>query len=108
MSRRAKLAVTALFFVLFGWLYIHTGRLPGHARHLEFALANAAELSLAEGGYDEWAQVAMNGRTAVLSGIAPDEMARKAAMEAVASAAPGGGVSRVIDETDLRMVASPY
>jgi OOP family OmpA-OmpF porin len=108
MSRRAKLAITALFFVLFGWLYIHTGRLPGHARRLQFMLANAAQTALAKGGFNEWASVSMDGRTAILSGIAPDETTRDAAIAALKVAAPGGGVARVVNHSDLRLVESPY
>jgi OOP family OmpA-OmpF porin len=108
MSRRAKLAVVALFFVVLGWLYIHTGRLPGGAPQLQYALATAARAELQRLGHDEWARVDMDGRDAVLTGIAPDEAARDAAIAAVKSAVRGGGVSKVIDETDLRMLVSPY
>lgn len=108
MSRRAKLAIVALFFVVLGWLYIHTGRLPGGAPQLQFRLASTARAELARLDHDEWARLDMDGRAAVLTGIAPDETARDAALAAVEGSVSGGGISRVIDETDLRMVVSPY
>src|SRR5262249_48359570 len=73
-----------------------------------FMLANAAVTSLAKGGFNEWASVSMDGRTAILSGVAPDETTRDAAIAAVKNAARWGGVGRVINQTDLRLVAKPY
>jgi outer membrane protein OmpA-like peptidoglycan-associated protein len=102
------MAVVALFFVVLGWLYIAAGRLPGGAPQLEFKLAAAAHAALDRSGLDEWARVEMDGRAAVLTGVAPDEASRAAAIDALKGAVPGGGIARVIDETDLRMVVSPY
>jgi outer membrane protein OmpA-like peptidoglycan-associated protein len=102
------MALVATLFVVLGWLYIATGRLPGGAPQLEFRLATAAREALAAQGLDDWARVDMNGRIAVLSGVAPSEAARASAIEAAKSAVWGGGVSRVVNDTDLRMVAAPY
>jgi outer membrane protein OmpA-like peptidoglycan-associated protein len=102
------MALVATFFVVLGWLYIATGRLPGGAPRLEFRLATEARAALSERGLDDWAQVDMDGRIAILTGVAPNEQARGAAVEAVQGAVWGGGVARVRDDTDLRMVAIPY
>jgi outer membrane protein OmpA-like peptidoglycan-associated protein len=102
------MALVATFFVVLGWLYISTGRLPGGAPRLEFRLATEARDALADQGQDDWAYVDMDGRTAILSGVAPNEAALAIALEAVKGSVWGGGVARVVNETDLRMVAAPY
>ncbi|MGD2132737.1 MAG: OmpA family protein [Maricaulaceae bacterium] len=108
MHRRTKLAMTGLLFVLLGWLYIHTDRLPGSARKLEFKLAQDARAALDETGEAVWAEVHLSGRRATVRGLAPDERARDEALAAVRAAAGGGGIGEVRNETDLLMRVSPY
>jgi len=108
MSKVAKLAVVFFFFFLVGWLYIHTGQLPGGARHLERQLAEDIQLSLQETGHSAWALVEMRGRVAHVSGVAPNEAARMEALGAIKSAACCDGVARVADKTDLLQVVDPY
>jgi OOP family OmpA-OmpF porin len=108
MSRRAKLAISFLFFFLLGWIYINVGRVPGSARELELKLAAAAQQSLDDAGLAGWARVDMNGRTAMLRGLAPDDAARRLALEAIRHAVPGGGIATVEDHADLMGVAAPY
>lgn len=108
MSKGAKLAVVAFFFALVGWLYIHTGRLPGSAHRLEGRLAARVERALHATGHDEWARVEAHGRIMALFGVAPNEAARMEAIGAVKSAACCGGIARVADNTDLLKVVDPY
>lgn len=56
-------------------------------RHAEAALAARTERALAAGGA-AWARIEVDGLTARLSGVAPDESARAAALRTVARAAP--------------------
>lgn len=108
MSKVAKLAVVVFFFFLVGWLYIHTGQLPGGSRHLERRLAEDIQLSLQETGHSAWALVEMRGRVAHVSGVAPNEAARMEALGAIKSAACCDGIARVADTTDLLQVVDPY
>jgi len=108
MSKVSKLAAVVFFFFLIGWLYIHTGRLPGGAHQLEAQLARVAQHDLDETGHGAWAHVEMHGRVAYVFGVAPNEAARMEALGAVKSAVCCDGVARVADRTDLLQVVEPY
>ncbi len=106
-SKLGRIAVVVLLFVLFGWLVIHTGRLPGSAGAAETRLNALARKALHDADHD-WATVDMSGQFAELTGVAPNDAARVEAMGVVRRAAWGGGVLDVRDRTDLLTFVDTY
>jgi len=95
-----KWAIGAAVLVLLGWLGVHGAQGPFSAARVEQKLTRAAEARLRAEGH-AWAEVEARGQMLALSGAAPSEAARDAAVRTARGAAgPGGfaagGVVRVV------------
>lgn len=87
-------------------------KFPGMAETYEADLTSAASQALYRDGLD-WASVSLDGQAATVSGGAPDEASKQAAIASVTSSAgPGGlvfgGVTRVAPDFDTLPVVSPF
>lgn len=94
---------------LSAWSYL---KFPGMAEGYEAELTTAASQALQRDGLD-WASVSLDGQAATVSGGAPDETARQAAISSVISATgPGGlvfgGVTKVAPDFDTLPSVSPF
>jgi OmpA-OmpF porin, OOP family len=94
-------------FLLLGWLTVEAS-----APRIEAALRAQSTAALRAAGYD-WASTSISGRHVTLSGAAPSEAARDAALQIVRASAGGegwliGGVASVSDQTTLPPLRSPY
>ncbi|MAJ10282.1 MAG: hypothetical protein CMK04_15635 [Ponticaulis sp.] len=92
------------------WNAVYAG--PVSADKFEARLEAAARASLDEARF-RWAHVEMDGQMAILSGIAPTEqLLTRARNRVLVSSGRGGffrgGVTRVLDETELLPPVSPY
>ncbi len=100
-SGPAKIAVCAFGFVIFGAFVIHG---PFGAPRIEASLASLAQKKLAASGHG-WARAEADGQAIVLSGKAPDDKARKEAVDAALTAiGPGGAAFGAVTKADASAV----
>ena len=108
-----KTFIPLILFVVLGIIVIH-GPVDQRGR-LENILQTRADAALAKEPFKSWPEidVELDGQLAVLRGVAPSEVQRAQALEALRrSTGPGGwllgGVTKVRDETNLLEVRDPF
>ena len=97
-------------FAALCWHAVYAG--PVSADKFEARLEAMANAALDEDRFS-WANVEMDGQTAIVSGLAPtEELHARAITEVLESSGPGGfmrgGVVRIVDETEVLPPETPY
>ncbi len=117
MSNTTKLIIAMILFLIYGFIALYSGWIPGSARQVEEKLLESAHTNLltqgdlSEATHSDQFSIEMDGQKAIINGIARSKEQRNQIVKTVKSARWSGGLIAggvtVVDSKGLEIVPLP-